>query len=109
MVKTGSDAFPYVGLDIKQVSSIIVTVTQDSYIDSLQMIDLISDYQRDKDAPVTEQERTKLRGAVGQLNWISCTSMPDIAFDVSVASSNLKCATVKDILSINKVHKASEK
>ena len=71
--KASSVAFKYVGIDIKQEwddKSIILS--QDSYIQSMKFIEISTTRSTDKEAKLTEEEVTELRGAVGQLNWLSC-------------------------------------
>ena len=58
-----------------------------------------------KSESVNDVEMRQLRGAIGQLNWLSCVSRPDISFSVCEASSTLKRATVKSIVHVNKILK----
>ena len=103
---SSSVAFKYVGIDIKQEwDTKSIVVSQDSYIDSLQYVNIHAPRLSDKNARLTDEEVHNLRGAVGQLNWLSCVSRPDISFDVSVLSSNIKDATVSDLIQVNKVIK----
>ena len=104
--KTYSEAFKYVGIEMKQnnVDKSII-MSQDSYIESIKPIELEGSRLSDKNAPMTGKEITLLCGAVGQLNWLSCVSRPDMSFNVSVASSNIKGATVSEVIQVNKVIK----
>ena len=78
-------------------------MSQDSYSESIEYIPIDEYRIRNKDFKVTEDELYNLRSAVGQLNWLSCVTRPDIAFDVSVLSSNVKEARISDLIYANKV------
>lgn len=104
--KTCSEAFKYIGIDMKQNNANkSITISQDSYIKSIKPIELEGSRLLEKDSPLNEKEITLLRGAIGQLNWLACVSRPDVAFDVSVASSNIKGATISEIIQVNKLIK----
>ena len=45
------------------------------------------------------------RALVGQLNWLSTQTRPDVSFDVCELSTVLNAATVDDVLRVNKVVK----
>ena len=59
----------------------------------------------DKAASVTDDERTKLRNALGQLNWLARISRPEISFDICEGSTEVKNVTVSDLLGIKKLIK----
>ena len=105
MGTTGSEAFEYVGIELKQNADMSIVLSQTSYADTLQPIEISPGRKSEKSAPLTKSEKTELRGAIGQLNWMSCTSRPDISYEVSIASSNIKEASINDLLHINKVIK----
>ena len=46
-----------------------------------------------------------LRSLVGQLNWASTETRPDMAYDTSMISSSIKNGTVEDLLKANKIVK----
>ena len=98
-----SRAFQHLGVHLKQDSDGSITIDQKSYAQSLNAIMVSSSDTSDKNRLLTESEVSKLRCAIGQLNWLACITRPDIAFDVSVASSKIKKATVEDILNVNKI------
>ena len=101
-----SIAFEYIGIEMEQeedTKSIIIS--QEAYTNSIQYIEIDDSRVSDKEARLTSDETTMLREAVGQLNWLSCVTRPDIAFNVSVLSSNIKNATVNDLIQANKVIK----
>ena len=101
---SSSVAFEYVGIEMEQdwVSKAI-TISQNTYAESLQYIDIGETRLENKSSRLTSEETTTLQEAIGQLNWLSCVTRPDISFDVSVLSSSIKEATVSDMVYANKV------
>ena len=95
-------SFRYLGLNINQNSQLI-SVDQRNYIDSLQLI--TTDHSSDQDRPLSSSERDVLRSKVGQLLWVSNQTCPDVSFDVAQIAINLKNATVKDVIAVNKTIK----
>ena len=98
-----SSAFKYIGIDLVQKSDFSVSVNQESYIKSIEPISLERSRQLQKDEVVTEKEKSKLRSLVGQLNWITGISRPDIGFGVCQLSSTIKNATVSHLVKANKI------
>ena len=70
-----------------------------------QLKDIILDKERMKQVKdqLTEMERKDYRRAVGQINWVSGISRPDISFYVCDASTKSQNATITDALKVNKV------
>ena len=103
--KENSVIFKYIGIDLKQNSDYSVVINQSSYLGSINLIPMSKERQLQKKEALTKVEKRQLRGAVGQLNWVSGISRPDIIFNVSEAASSQKQATVESIFKINKVIK----
>ena len=103
--KENSRIFKYIGIALKQNSDFSVVINQSSYLKSVNPISISKERQLQKKEALTKVEKRQLRGVVGQLNWVSGISRPDIVFNVSEAASNQKQATVESILKINKIIK----
>ena len=101
--KESTGAFKYVGINMSQNGDGTVQMDQLDYTNSLTEIQLNKDVIGDRDRALNPKEKTLLRKCIGQLNWLACISRPDIAFDVSLASSNVSVATVNDLVNINKL------
>ena len=101
------NAFAYVGISLKQNSDFSITINQDAFAASIKEISLSAERMKQKQAPVTEVEKSNMRSVIGQLNWLSGITRPDLCFDVCQFSSKVKNAVVSDLILLNKVvHKA---
>ena len=58
--------------------------------------------REDKSSKLNRKEKRLLRGADGQLNWVTSQTQQDIAFDACAACVSLKNATLCDIHTVNK-------
>ena len=97
-----SSAFKYVGIDLKQGCDGSISINQESYLKSINSFSVDKTRSSQKEECVTESEKQQLRMVVGQLNWLSGISRPDISFRVSELSSSIKDAKVSDLLKANK-------
>ena len=105
--KVGSEneeKFHYIGINIKQFRDYIV-ISQNDYTQNLEPIALSTINTSSTHRTLVDVEKTILRGALGQLNWLSGITRPEISFTVSEISSRISSATVADILTINKTIK----
>ena len=95
-------AFKYIGLNIQSYDH-GVTVDQTNYIKSIAPMKLNPDRKKQRKSPLSEVEKEEFRKLIGQLNWASTQTRPDISYDVCELSVALKAATVENILQLNKV------
>lgn len=95
------DLFRYVGLNIKQHPGKI-TVDQNHFIERIEMIPITSNRLSQKGEPLTDEERTQYRALVGQVNWTSNQTRPDLNFEVVELSIKFKDPLVSDIARANK-------
>ena len=98
----GEGCFKYIGLQITQSSDKIV-LDQNSYAATVTKIPITNLRAKYKQALASPKEKDALRSLIGQLNWISNHSRPDLSYDVLQLSNRLKDATVSDIIVANKV------
>ena len=75
-----SENLKYLGLNIQQTSEYI-TLSLDMYTKNLEEIDTTNYIGVDKKQPLTPNELKRLKQTVGQVNWVSTQSRPDIAFE----------------------------
>ena len=100
-----SQSFTYVGSTLFQDENSNIFINQDEYVSNLESILLSNADRTDKHRSLSEKERKSLRSVLGQLNWLACTSRPEISFPVSSLSSKVKTATIVDIIEANKIVK----
>ena len=94
-------SFYYVGINIHQNPDKSIVVNQTSYIKSIISIPLTK--HRNPDDELSSEETTEFRGVVGQLNWVSGITRPDISFEVCNASTKCASPTIRDVIRLNKV------
>jgi hypothetical protein len=80
-----------------------VRIDQNDYVNAIEYIPLSTDRQKMIEEPVTEREKEMLRSRIGQVNWLCRISRPDIGYMACVASTSFKAATVKSLVSMNKM------
>ena len=102
---THSDAFTYLGISLVQNKDNSITINQNKFVKSLQLIDIPINRKIHKHDQVTDNERTQLRSAIGQLNWVSGMTRPDINFSVCALSTKVKSATIAQLIEANKIIK----
>ena len=99
-----SEVFTYIGIELQQNADYsIIIISQNSYTDSIKEIILDKERIKQVKDQLTEIERKDYRRAVGQFNWVSGISRPDISFYVCDASTKFQNATITDALKVNKV------
>ena len=98
------NSFKYIGVNITQDDDII-GLHQNDYIDSLEEIHVNRTRASQRMYPLGTQELAEFRALVGQLNWLSTQTRPDVAFDVCELSTVVSKANVEDLLRANKVVK----
>lgn len=102
--KEACETFRYLGLDIKQGTSFI-TLDQKSYIKSILPIPISHARSSNKNDALNKEETDALRSIIGQLNWVSTQSRPDISYDVLELSNSLKSPKVENLCKANKIIK----
>ena len=102
--KEEEEIFRYVGVNIWQANKRI-TLDQKSYMKTILPIKLPTAIQRCKRDAVSDNERVLFRALVGQLNWASCISRPDISYETCELSTVQSRPLVTDVLRANKVVK----
>ena len=96
----------FIGIQIAQDEDGSITINQDDYARDIEKIILES--RADKTRVLEDEEHYQYRAAVGQLNWLSSQSRPDLAFDVCQLSTKLNDPTVRDVSYANKVIKKAK-
>ena len=112
--KIGSEsleAFPCLGLNIKQNADFSIDVDQTNYVNVINPTMLTNDRMKNTSSPLTNKERSQNRQLIGQLNWITNMTKPEFSFEMCYANTIVNSVTIPDITKLNKVlkHIKSEK
>jgi transposase InsO family protein/G:T-mismatch repair DNA endonuclease (very short patch repair protein) len=102
--KEEDTAFRYVGVNVQQTKENII-IDQDHFIQELEPINLSAHQASNKQKALNKSEQRQFRSLVGQLNWVSTTTRPDISFEVLELSMMFKHPTIADIIRLNKAVK----
>lgn len=106
LFKIGSSentSFKYIGLNLNQCNEGGLTLDQFHYGATLQPIGISRQRSLNKFAELSEKERDFFKAAIGQLNWMSTQTRPDISFDVCELSVSYKNANIGDLIKLNKI------
>ena len=101
---TSCGSFKYIGINVSQNSSGVVSVDQNDYVSHLKEISLNPCYRRKTDV-IDDKDKSNFRSLVGQLNWVATQTRPEVSFDVCQLTSVFDTATVEDVQRANKVVK----
>ena len=97
--------FTYIGINTTQKPDSSITLDQSSYVSSISTIPLSLERLKDPLQVLNKDETTSLRSALGQLNWLSNMTRPDISYSVSRISGHIKQAKIMHIKEANKLIK----
>ena len=105
--ETHSGDFSFLGLDITQDSSFATSlnISQHTYINELKPVHIPSPRSKEKNDSLSRPEQKQYMKIVGQLNWASQQTRPDIMFEVMELSMKFKNPHVSDLLRANKAVK----
>ena len=103
--KESYDSFQYIGLNIEHSDDGLILHQRD-YNNEIHALSIafLREIREDKDE-LNIEEQTLLRELVGQFNWLSNQSRPDISYDVLELSMSVKNAKVAQIKQANKLVK----
>ena len=96
--KECNSSFKYIGIDIHQEQGSI-SLEQNRYITSIKEV-IVGN--KPKDSPLDDQERKTYRGLVGQINWASGITRPDVSFNACQLSTVQAIPKISDIVAANK-------
>lgn len=94
-----SGQFKYIGVEVEQREDGI-RLNQRKYINSIREPE---SRKFSGNRMLNNKEMTEYRSVVGQLNWLSLHTMPEISYDVSELSKAFKEGTTKDMRKVIKV------
>ena len=101
--------FSYVGWQLEQSKAGQVTVSQEGFLKNLEDLDVTELRGVGKEVKVDQDFQHLFRAAVGSINWVSCNTRPDLAYEVMELSTKFGHATVQDLRQASRlVKKARE-
>ena len=106
-IKAQRTPFTHCGCQYSELPGGGYKIDQQSFVDSLQCQEITN--TGDNSRPLTAEELTKFRSALGGLLWLTATRL-DLVADVSILQGRVTKATVGDLLMANSViRKAKQK
>ena len=94
--------FKQCGVNIKQLDDFSFEQDQSEYLQGLDEIPIRRERAQEKDALVTEYERSQLRAVLGGLQWLVGQTRLDGMVDVNLLQSQVTRATVQTLQEANK-------
>ncbi|CAE7320417.1 GIP [Symbiodinium sp. KB8] len=96
-------SFVFTGIHLEQFPDFSIRASQSEYVRNIQQIDIGRSRRQTPDSPVTEAERSKLRGLVGSLQYAVTHTRPDMAAKLGEVQGLITQATVQTLLQANKI------
>ena len=93
--------FRYLGLNVSQVPQGI-KLSLEEYCESLREIETAK-LGVDRSRLLEPAESSELKHLIGQINWVSTQSRPDVSYDSCILGGRVSKATVADVHQANKV------
>ena len=103
-LKVKRQEFRFCGKNVKQKDHTIA-VDQFDAIESIDYMVLAPARRKLPNATLTEEEKSNFRALIGQMDWVTRQSRPDLTVNVSMASQSMGRPTVKDVVELNKAVK----
>ncbi|CAE7423916.1 RE1 [Symbiodinium sp. CCMP2592] len=95
--------FVFTGIRLEQMPDFTIRASQGEYIRQVLPIDVGRNRRQNPESPATEEERSKLRGFVGSVQYAVTHTRPDIAAKLGEIQSQITTATVQTLLTANRV------
>ncbi|CAK0872026.1 unnamed protein product [Prorocentrum cordatum] len=102
------DTFTQCGVDITQRSDFGFTLSQATYTEQSEEIEVPIERRRQFSAQMTNAEKSQFRAATGSLQWKGTQTGPDILAELSLLQSKTESCTVDDLLNVNKLIKRAK-
>ena len=95
------NGFTFLGIDVVQTDE-VVGVNQNDYCDNIAKITISHTEPGVKGRALSNDEKTELRRVIGQLQWLSTQTRPDLAYDACELSNSFTKATSDVLFRANK-------
>ncbi|CAK0802961.1 unnamed protein product [Prorocentrum cordatum] len=101
-------SFTQCGVDITQRPDFSFSLSQKTYLEQIEEIEVLPDRRGQVSSPVTTAEKSQFRAATGSLQWEGTQTGPDILAELSLLQSKTESCTVEDLLKVNKLIKRAK-
>ncbi|CAE7621320.1 RE1 [Symbiodinium sp. CCMP2592] len=95
--------FVFTGIHLEQFPDFSIRASQGEYVKNIPQLDIGRARRMQPAAPVTENERSRLRGIIGSLQYAVTHTRPDMAAKLGELQTQVTTATVQTLLLANKV------
>ena len=91
----------FLGRTIEKKENGEIWIGQQEYCEKLQVIEISKERKRQREENLTENEKSKMRGVAGALNWLTNATRPDLAAYTATVQQKIAQGKVSDIAVAN--------
>ena len=91
----------FLGKMLKQAEDLSITIEQQECAETLQCIPISKERRKEKESETNAQDKTQMRGVLGEVQWLVTGSRPDLAARCSLMQQQIATSTVNDLVEIN--------
>ena len=95
--------FTYTGIELSQKGDGSIVMSQSAYVRAVTPIPIPAERKLQLDAVVTSDERHRLRGLIGSLQYAAINTRPDLCSRLGQLQTSVPHATVETLMSANRV------
>ena len=100
-MKRGAGEF--LGKQLKQMDNANIVIQQKEYAETIECIPISKERRKEKEKETTPQEKTQMRGVLGEVQWLVTGSRPDLAAGCSLLQQRVAQPTVGDMIEVNRL------
>ncbi|CAL1130755.1 unnamed protein product [Cladocopium goreaui] len=95
--------FVFTGIELEQLPDCSIRASQADYVHRILPIDIGKPRREQISSPVTDSEKSKLRGLIGSLQYAVTHTRPDLAARLGEVQTDMSSPTVQTLMQCNKV------
>ena len=95
------NAGEFLGRTVEKRENGEIWIGQQEYCEKLQTIEISRERKRERHESLTENEKSKMRGVAGALNWLTNATRPDLAAYTATVQQKIAQGKVSDISMAN--------
>ena len=93
----------FLGKKLVQNHDFGVTIHQREHARDLECIHVSKERRKQRQDQTTDEEKSQMRGVLGELNWLVTGSRPDLAAGCSLLQQRVTKSTVEDMIEVNRL------